>query len=37
MGFIYQIINDLNSKKYIGKCLCSIETRFKQHCANANR
>lgn len=31
-GFIYKITNNVNSKKYIGKTLLSIEERFKEHC-----
>lgn len=35
MGYIYKITNKLNLKIYIGKCQCSIEARFKQHCSRA--
>lgn len=35
MGYIYKITNKLNLKIYIGKCQCSIEARFKQHCRRA--
>lgn len=30
-GFIYKITNKLNGKVYIGKTLCSIEHRWKEH------
>lgn len=35
MAYIYQIINDLNQKVYIGKTEFSIEKRFKEHCQDA--
>lgn len=35
MAYIYQIINDINQKIYIGKTECSIEKRFKEHCRDA--
>lgn len=35
MAYIYQIENDINEKKYIGKTELSIEKRFKQHCKDA--
>lgn len=34
MAYIYQIINDINGKIYIGKTERSIEERFKEHCKN---
>lgn len=37
MAYIYQIINDINSKVYVGKTEFSIEKRFKEHCADAFR
>lgn len=35
MAYIYQIENDINGKKYIGKTEFSIEKRFKEHCNDA--
>ena len=37
MAYIYQIINDINNKVYIGKTEFSIEKRFKEHCKDAFR
>lgn len=37
MAYIYQIINDINDKIYIGKTEFSIEKRFKEHCKDAFR
>ena len=37
MAYIYQIINDINQKVYIGKTEFSIEKRFKEHCQDAYR
>lgn len=37
MAYIYQIINDINQKIYIGKTEFSIEKRFKEHCSDAFR
>lgn len=37
MAYIYQIINDLNGKVYVGKTEFSIEKRFKEHCKDAFR
>lgn len=34
---IYRIINDINNKVYVGKTSNSLETRFKQHLADAKR
>ena len=35
MAYIYQIINKINNKIYIGKTEFSIEKRFKEHCRDA--
>ena len=35
MAYIYQIINDINDKVYVGKTQHSIEKRFKEHCSDA--
>ena len=35
MAYIYQIINDINGKIYVGKTEFSIERRFKEHCDDA--
>jgi group I intron endonuclease len=35
MAYIYEISNDLNNKKYIGKTEASIEERFGEHCREA--
>lgn len=35
MAYIYQIINDINNKIYIGKTEFSIDKRFKKHCSDA--
>lgn len=37
MAYIYQIINDINQKIYVGKTEFSIEKRFKEHCQDAFR
>ena len=37
MAYIYQIINDINDKIYVGKTENSIEKRFKEHCRDAFR
>lgn len=37
MAYIYQIVNDINQKIYIGKTENSIEHRFKEHCRDAFR
>ena len=37
MAYIYQIINDINDKIYVGKTEFSIEKRFKEHCQDAFR
>ena len=35
MAYIYQIVNDINDKIYVGKTEFSIEKRFKEHCSDA--
>lgn len=35
MAYIYQIVNDINQKVYVGKTEFSIEKRFKEHCQDA--
>lgn len=37
MAYIYQIINDINGKKYIGQTNFSIDKRFKEHCRDARK
>ena len=37
MAYIYQIINDINQKIYVGKTEFSIKKRFKEHCKDAFR
>ena len=37
MAYIYQIVNDINNKIYIGKTNLDIEIRFKQHCKDAQK
>lgn len=37
MAYIYQIINDINGKIYIGKTEDSIEKRFKEHCNESKK
>lgn len=37
MAYIYQIVNDINQKIYVGKTEFSIEKRFKEHCQDAFR
>ena len=32
MPYIYQIVNDINDKVYVGKTNFSLEKRFKEHC-----
>ena len=36
MAYIYQIINDINDKIYIGKTERSIEGRWNEHCRACN-
>ena len=35
MAYIYQIVNDINQKIYVGKTEFSIEKRFQEHCRDA--
>lgn len=37
MAYIYEIINDINEKSYIGKTQFSIEKRFKEHCRDSKK
>ena len=37
MAYIYQIINDINGKVYVGKTESSIERRFREHCSDAQK
>lgn len=37
MAYIYQIINDINNKVYVGKTELDIEKRFKQHCSDSQK
>lgn len=37
MAYIYQIVNDINQKIYVGKTEFSLEKRFKEHCSDAFR
>lgn len=37
MAYIYQIVNDINDKVYIGKTERTLEQRFKEHCKDAFR
>ena len=37
MAYIYEITNDINNKKYIGKTEGTIEKRFQEHCQDAFR
>ena len=37
MAYIYEIINDVNDKRYIGKTEFDINKRFKEHCHDAFR
>lgn len=37
MAYIYQIVNDVNNKIYVGKTEFSIDKRFKEHCSDAFR
>lgn len=37
MAYIYQIVNDINGKIYVGKTERSIEERFREHCKDYNR
>ena len=35
MAYIYQIINNINNKVYVGKTQRSLEERFQEHCRDA--
>lgn len=35
MAYIYQIINDINQKIYVGKTEYTLEKRFNEHCQDA--
>lgn len=37
MAYIYQIVNDVNQKIYVGKTEFSIDKRFQEHCKDALR
>lgn len=37
MAYIYQIVNDINDKVYVGKTEFSIEKRFQQHCQDSKK
>ena len=37
MAYIYQIVNDINGKIYVGKTERSIEERFREHCKDCTR
>ena len=37
MAYIYKIVNDINSKIYIGQTSLSIEQRFKTHCSDRTK
>ena len=37
MAYIYQIINDINGKVYIGKTEYSLEKRFREHCSDSQK
>lgn len=37
MAYIYEIVNDVNQKRYIGKTEFDINKRFKEHCRDAFR
>ena len=37
MAYIYEIINDINNKSYVGKTEFSLEKRFKEHCRDSQR
>ena len=36
MGYIYQITNDINNKRYIGQTCGTLQNRFYKHCWDAN-
>ncbi len=37
MAYIYEIINDINNKSYVGKTEFSLEKRFKEHCRDSQK
>ena len=37
MAYIYQIVNDINDKIYVGKTERGIEERFREHCKDYTR
>ena len=37
MAYIYQIVNDVNGKSYIGKTQFSIQKRFEEHCRDCRK
>lgn len=37
MAYIYQIVNKINGKIYVGKTEFSLEKRFKEHCADSKK
>lgn len=37
MGYIYQIVNDVNEKVYVGKTELTIEQRWKQHLRDSKK
>ena len=37
LAYIYQIVNDINDKIYVGKTYFSIERRFREHCYDCYR
>lgn len=37
MAYIYEIVNDINNKSYVGKTEFSLEKRFKEHCRDSQK
>ena len=37
MAYIYQIVNDINNKVYVGKTEYSLQKRFREHCADSTK